>query len=132
MACECGGNRFAATQICRHDVVVDDHNNFIETIGDSDSSISDAEHPYGPYTCLKCETPYDELPDSAVQVEMCSGFQDHTWTTFFMDVPRAEFDAQTLLGEAQLDAWLVDYAQTNHLNEDVAFYTVYHIPEEED
>jgi len=64
MACICGGNSFVARQICRHDIVVDDSNMFIEACGAAaeGQDIYDAEDPYGPYTCLKCEMVYDDLP----------------------------------------------------------------------
>jgi len=59
MACICGGNSFVARQVCRHDIVVNDSNRFIVVLG---QDIYDAEDPYGPYTCLKCEMVYDDLP----------------------------------------------------------------------
>lgn len=63
MACKCGGNRFVAHQRVYVDVVVDGDNYFLENCGkDTDDAIYEAEDPYGPYTCLKCEKVDDDLP----------------------------------------------------------------------
>ena len=63
MPCKCGGNRFVAHQRVYVDVVVDGDNDFLENCGkDTDDAIYESEKPYGPYTCLGCETVYDELP----------------------------------------------------------------------
>lgn len=57
MRCECGGERFMAHQISRHDIVVDGAGNFLE-----DHGIYDSETPYGPFTCTSCGKEYEELP----------------------------------------------------------------------
>lgn len=59
MKCKCGSDRFMAHQICRHDVVVNDHGVWLE-----DRGIYDSEKPYGPFTCMDCGQEYDELPES--------------------------------------------------------------------
>lgn len=56
MKCNCGNDKFFAHQIARHDIIVDEHNNFQENV-----DIYDSEAPYGPYTCTKCDKEYDEL-----------------------------------------------------------------------
>ena len=56
--CSCGNNRFTASQVCYHDIIVDSDNNFIEEIG-----IGQAEKPYGAYRCTKCDIEYEELED---------------------------------------------------------------------
>lgn len=57
MKCNCGEERFAAHQICRHDVTVDADGNWIEDCG-----VYDSEKPYGPFTCMTCGKEMDELP----------------------------------------------------------------------
>ena len=54
---KCGNNEFDAHQRAYHDIVVDGNNMFLR-----DENIYESETPYGPYTCTKCETVYDELP----------------------------------------------------------------------
>ena len=97
MACKCGGNRFVSRQRCYHDVVVDDANMFIENCGDGDSSIYDAETPYGPYTCLQCEKVWDTLPTYKVKrlktVEMQVCLVENTWYVLDMCVPEEVFKA---------------------------------------
>ena len=56
MNCKCGGERFMAHQICRHDVVVNSEGGYL-----ADHGIYDSETPYGPFTCLDCGAEYDEL-----------------------------------------------------------------------
>ena len=63
MACKCGGNKFTAHQRLYVDVVVDGDNYFVDNCASTlEQSVYEAENPYGPYTCLKCEQVYDELP----------------------------------------------------------------------
>lgn len=57
MRCKCGGKRFMAHQISRHDVIVNEHGDWL-----ADHGIYDSETPYGPFTCLTCGQEYDELP----------------------------------------------------------------------
>jgi|GEM_PF-2983036 len=54
--CLCGGSTFTGHQVCRHDVIVDGDNTFVDG-----RDIYDSENPYGPYTCLKCGAEYDDL-----------------------------------------------------------------------
>ena len=56
--CACGNNRFTASQVCYHDIIVDSDNNFIKEIG-----IGQSEKPYGAYRCIKCDVEYEELED---------------------------------------------------------------------
>ena len=56
--CRCGGGRFNAHQLTRHDVVVDVNGIFI-----NDQGIYNAEKPYSPFTCVLCGEVYDELED---------------------------------------------------------------------
>jgi len=56
--CQCGGERFNAYQLTRHDVIVDASGNFI-----NDHGIYDSEKPYGPFTCALCGAVYEELSD---------------------------------------------------------------------
>ena len=55
---KCGGRRFFAHQVQRHDVIVDGDNNWIEQPPESSY---DSESPYGPYVCEKCGAEYDSL-----------------------------------------------------------------------
>lgn len=55
--CEC--DRFFAHQLCRLDVIVDEHNNWV--CNDGKSPIYDSETPYGPFTCVKCKAEYDTI-----------------------------------------------------------------------
>jgi len=56
--CRCGSDMFNAHQLARHDVVVDAGGIYQKDIG-----VYDAEHPYGPFTCVQCGAEYDELAD---------------------------------------------------------------------
>jgi hypothetical protein len=56
--CACGSTKFFASQQCYHDVIADSNNIFQADIG-----CSEAEQPYGPYTCIECGMKYDELDD---------------------------------------------------------------------
>lgn len=55
-ACACGSTEFYASQRCYHTVIVDEKNNFID-----DHSTDEADEPYGPYTCIKCEKVYEDI-----------------------------------------------------------------------
>jgi DNA-directed RNA polymerase subunit RPC12/RpoP len=58
MSCpKCGNKVFEAHQLCRHNIVVDNSNNWQSNI-----DIYDSETPYGPYTCTECSAEYSELP----------------------------------------------------------------------
>jgi len=70
--CECGNKEFVARQVCHVDIIVNGNNQFErnavmdshkpeQTIGDMEGSIYQAGTPYGPYTCTKCGTDYDEI-----------------------------------------------------------------------
>lgn len=73
MACKCGSNEFSAFQVCRHDIVVDSQNNYIRGLcGQADQDIYDSDDPYGPYTCMRCHTQYDDIPQD--KCEHCKGF----------------------------------------------------------
>ena len=54
--CRCGGERFNAHQLARHDVVVDATGNYREDLG-----IFDVEHPYGSFSCTQCHEEYEKL-----------------------------------------------------------------------
>jgi hypothetical protein len=56
--CECGNDRFSANQICRHEVYIDVHGNYLE---DSPTGIFDADDPYGPFECTSCGKSYENL-----------------------------------------------------------------------
>ncbi len=66
MICECGNNRFYATQYIEsmEAVIVDEDGDWREDV-DRDkhpdaSGIVDYRHPEGPYICTKCGKTYDE------------------------------------------------------------------------
>ena len=62
MICTCGNDHFYAHQIVRVDVIVDADGCFEDNATDRlESSIYDAEKPYGPFTCTSCGREYDEL-----------------------------------------------------------------------
>lgn len=56
MKCECGNDRFAAHQIQRYDIIVDENNHWEENV-----ECYDTETPFGPFTCTKCGKEYDKL-----------------------------------------------------------------------
>ena len=56
--CVCGNTRFIAHQVCYHDVIVDNDNNFARNI-----DIGEAENPYGPYICTVCDAEYENLDE---------------------------------------------------------------------
>ena len=59
MCCpKCGNKRFGASQVCYHDVTVDETNEFIE-----DNGISESDKPYGIYTCTECGAEFDNLSE---------------------------------------------------------------------
>ena len=62
--CVCGNNRFTAHQVCYHDIIVGSDNDF-----DRDIGIGEAENPYGPYRCTKCDAEYEYLEDFDKQNE---------------------------------------------------------------
>ena len=133
MACsKCGNDKFMGYQVCRHDVVVDDQNNYVEELtGDSDADIYDAETPYGPYTCMRCKTPYDTLPTikeiEITPVEMVRGFMSNTWDTVMMNVPGwiMHGDEETLQSRLIREAERLFSAG----NLDISFFAVYNIGE---
>lgn len=63
--CKCGNQEFRATQRIRCDVIVDEEGNFLRN--DSEDGVrlcaSQADSPYGPFTCTKCESEYDDLDE---------------------------------------------------------------------
>ena len=62
MRCKCGNNRFYAHQLVRIDVIVDENGAYDSNLYDNaDTTIYDAEKPYGPFTCAACNREYDEL-----------------------------------------------------------------------
>jgi len=142
MACKCGGNRFVARQVCRHDIVVDDSNMYMEQCGSNGKDIYDAETPYGPYTCLQCETVWDNLPHYKVKrmktLEMQLNFTDHTWDTLVMCVPETEFKAiedaagGDIYKEAALTKERLVQLAYKLLDPEsnVASIDIYHIPDE--
>lgn len=133
MACpKCGSDRFMCYQVCRHDIVVNDRNDYVEGLtGDSDADIYDAETPYGPYTCMRCKTPYDTLPTireiEITPVEMVRGFMDKTWDTVMMDVPGWIMHSEEGTLEERLTKEAERLFSAGHL--DISFFTVYHIGE---
>ena len=56
--CRCGNDQFIAHQIARHDIIVNANGNYQKDLG-----VYDAEDPYGPFTCTKCGSEYNELHD---------------------------------------------------------------------
>lgn len=58
---KCGGHRFKAYQMQRHEVIVDGDNNVLEDPSLPD--FVDCECPYGPYICTNCGTKYRDLND---------------------------------------------------------------------
>lgn len=56
--CSCGNNRFSAHQQCYHDIIVDGNNFFEQNVG-----CDEAETPYGPYQCTRCDKEYEDLDD---------------------------------------------------------------------
>lgn len=63
MKCKvCGNDKFYGHQVLRTDVICDEHGRFLQNLMDGMGPyIYDAETPYGPFTCTKCGTEYDEL-----------------------------------------------------------------------
>lgn len=57
-ACVCGNQEFFATQRVYETCKVTEENDWIETL-----STDEADKPYGPYVCTKCNREYDELSD---------------------------------------------------------------------
>ncbi len=55
---KCGGEKFAARQTTYHDVIVDSDNMFLK-----DDGTYGSETPYGPYTCVGCDTEFNELTE---------------------------------------------------------------------
>lgn len=72
--CKCGGTEFTASQKCYHDIRVNGDNTFIKEI-----EISQADSPYGPYTCTQCGAEYDELSMLA-EVEVEVNIRENTCT----------------------------------------------------
>ncbi len=64
MACKCGNKEFHAHQLCRFDVIVDEHNNWLRNSPDDKSACYDSETPYGTFICTSCGAPYEEIPTS--------------------------------------------------------------------
>ena len=65
--CVCGNNRFTAHQVCYHDIIVGSDNDFDRNIG-----IGEAESPYGPYRCTKCDAEYEYLEELDEQNDNCN------------------------------------------------------------
>lgn len=57
-ACVCGNQKFYGSQVCYHDIIVDEYGNFIENVG-----IGESDKPYGFFTCTNCDAVYDDLDD---------------------------------------------------------------------
>ena len=81
MKCECGNDRFYATQtvyvdregvdnrdIQSLDVIVSGDNIFLENVDCDIDGISDAENPDGPYTCTTCGLEYENLNQEPYEV----------------------------------------------------------------
>lgn len=65
---KCGCVRFIGHQRVYMDVVCDSQGGYVEPISENcEKDIEEADKPYGPFTCEKCGTEYDELP---ITVEM--------------------------------------------------------------
>ena len=63
-ACECGSQRFHASQKVYMSVVVDETGVFIENAQPTaEASIFENEAPYGPFTCEKCFKEYESLKE---------------------------------------------------------------------
>lgn len=61
---DCGKNEFSANQVCRVNVVVDNLNNFIRNQDNNmESSVYDADNPFGPYSCMDCGFSFDEIDE---------------------------------------------------------------------
>ncbi|MGN0485529.1 MAG: hypothetical protein ACI4HI_18475 [Lachnospiraceae bacterium] len=61
----CGSKRFIGHQLIRADVYVGENGEFDGNLpGGLETSIYDSERPYGPFTCLKCDAEFDELPEN--------------------------------------------------------------------
>lgn len=56
--CNCGHNRFYARQETHDDIIVDQDNNWFDTI-----EIYYAGTPFGPYVCTNCGAQYDDLEE---------------------------------------------------------------------
>ena len=54
---KCGNTQFNAHQVSHHDITVYGNNDFVE-----DKGIYEANTPFGPYTCTKCGTVFEEIP----------------------------------------------------------------------
>ena len=63
MKCKnCGNDRFIGHQIIRAEVIVDENGKFYDNLECGlEAAIYDSERPYGPFTCTKCGSEYDEL-----------------------------------------------------------------------
>lgn len=62
MKCQCGCAEFIARQVIRADIVVDDSGAFLRNVeGGLEAGVYDSSTPYGPFTCVKCGTEYEEL-----------------------------------------------------------------------
>ena len=62
MKCQCGNDKFYGHQIIKADVIVDRCGYFHENLpGGLEASVYDADQPYGPFVCTKCEKEYVDL-----------------------------------------------------------------------
>ena len=60
---KCGSVRFIGHQVLRADVIVDEDGEFLDNPeGGLEAAVYDSGKPYGPFTCVKCGTEYDEIP----------------------------------------------------------------------
>ena len=62
---KCGSNAFYAKQATIVDIIVDENNNFSQTVGEEGDfyrEVFDPETPVGPYQCVECGELYKELP----------------------------------------------------------------------
>ncbi len=62
MKCKCGSRYFTAHQVCHHDIIVDDDGKYKE-----DLLIYYHEKSFGPFTCIKCGSIYEELEEEKSQ-----------------------------------------------------------------
>lgn len=71
ITCKCGCESFNAHQRLYVDIVVDRNANFLKNQNNSiESSIYEAEDPYGPFTCTRCGAEYDtDASGDIVQTE---------------------------------------------------------------
>lgn len=67
---KCGNDTFSAHQKCYHDITINRHGNFV-----ADGGVYESSNPYGPFTCLVCDTEYDSLPEIPAEEEYSATLQ---------------------------------------------------------